>query len=100
MDDVQNANPTILNPSDLPTRRQTNEVKARADGGTGLFDDLIPSNGYESDISRSEASSDEEDSDEIEEIDAQEIYGMPPLRTSLFARTLLPTAPPKRTETQ
>lgn len=73
---IQNANPTILNPSDLPARRPTSIVKPRADGGTGLFDDLLPSHGYGSDISHSDASSDEEDEDAIEEIDAQEIYDL------------------------
>ncbi|KAI9728011.1 MAG: hypothetical protein M1828_005416 [Chrysothrix sp. TS-e1954] len=40
--DKDNANPTILNPSDLPTRRATTTEKPRIDGGTGLFDSLIP----------------------------------------------------------
>lgn len=75
-EDKQNANPTILNPSDLPTRGEDNPFKPRSDGGTGLFDDLVP--GYGSDISRSDSSSvgSDEEEDEVEEIDAQEIYGM------------------------
>ncbi|CAA9964482.1 hypothetical protein CFE70_008496 [Pyrenophora teres f. teres 0-1] len=40
--DKDNANPTILNPSDLPSRPSDSTAKRRHDGGTGLFDDLIP----------------------------------------------------------
>ena len=44
--DKQNANPTIISPSDLPTRRRQSDhnssIKRRTDGGTGLFDGLIP----------------------------------------------------------
>lgn len=79
MDDKDNANPNILNPSDLPSRRSDNVFKPRADGGTGLFDDLVPQNEYLSDSpSRSDSSSDDEE-EEREEIDAQEIYGTPPV---------------------
>ena len=33
--DKQNANPTILSLSDLPSRRTESNVKRRDDGGTG-----------------------------------------------------------------
>ena len=39
--DKDNANPTILNASDLPSRRRDNAPTSRDDGGTGLFDGLI-----------------------------------------------------------
>lgn len=77
--DKDNANPTILNASDLPSRRQKDTVKPRSDGGTGLFDGLIPSNSYlQNPLDQSyssSSSSDEEEEDEPEEIDEQEIYG-------------------------
>jgi hypothetical protein len=77
-DDLQNANPTILNPSDLPSRRRTSTVKQRRDGGTGLFDSLVPSYGYPYnalDVPTFPSDS-ESDDDLVEDIDEQEIYGM------------------------
>ncbi|KAF2096589.1 hypothetical protein NA57DRAFT_43120 [Rhizodiscina lignyota] len=91
--DKDNANPTIINPSDLPTRRRQSDnissIKRRTDGGTGLFDGLIPaiarsSHAYDpfaaplpvdSDAS-SPSSSDFGDDDVLEEIDEQEIYDL------------------------
>jgi len=84
--DKDNANPIIINPSDLPTRRRQSEnassIKRRTDGGTGLFDALLPSShGYDpfaaplpadSDASSSEP----EEDDVLEEIDEQEIYDL------------------------
>src|SRR5438105_4433956 len=73
--DKDNANPTILNPSDLPSRRQESPVKKREDGGTGLFDDLIPAYTYLNDPFDQPASSSDSDDDSVEDIDEQEIYG-------------------------
>ncbi|KAF2750914.1 hypothetical protein M011DRAFT_396203 [Sporormia fimetaria CBS 119925] len=74
--DKENANPTILNPSDLPSRRTDSSIKKREDGGTGLFDDLIPSYTYLSDpFERPVASSDSEDG-YAEDIDEQEVYDL------------------------
>ena len=76
-DDLQNANPTILNASDLPSRRRESTIKQRKDGSTGLFDSIVPSFGYP--YSASDASlsaSDSEEDDSREEIDEQEIYGV------------------------
>jgi hypothetical protein len=73
-DDIQNVNPTVLNASDLPSRRRESTVKQRKDGGTGLFDSLLPAYSYPYDESQS--SSSDSDDDAIEEIDEQEIYGM------------------------
>lgn len=70
-----NANPTILNPSDLPSRRSELSAKKRNDGGTGLFDDLIPAYTYLSDPLDSPVSSSESEDDFAEDIDEQEIYG-------------------------
>jgi metal-sulfur cluster biosynthetic enzyme len=75
--DKDNANPTILNPSDLPSRRSDSTAKRRDDGGTGLFDDLIPRYNYLSDpfddaVSASDSGSD----DARDDIDEQEIYDL------------------------
>jgi hypothetical protein len=75
MDDKDNANPTILNPSDLPSRRNEAAAKRRDDGASGLFDDLIPRYNYLSDPCEEPASASESDDDVVENIDEQEIYG-------------------------
>jgi hypothetical protein len=76
MDDKDNANPTILNPSDLPSRRNESAVKRRDDGGSGLFDDLVPRYDYLSDPFEESVSASESDDDVVENIDEQEIYGV------------------------
>jgi hypothetical protein len=73
-DDVQNANPTILNASDLPSRGHEDLSQPRKDGGTGLFDALLPTF-YPYDESESPPSSEEDEDDAAQEIDEQEIYG-------------------------
>lgn len=76
--DKDNANPTILNPSDLPSRRSEANIKRRDDGGTGLFDHLIPQYNYLNDpFDRPDSASDSDDGS-VEDIDEQEIYGEPP----------------------
>ncbi|CAI6332193.1 unnamed protein product [Periconia digitata] len=74
--DKDNANPTILNPSDLPSRRQESIGRRRNEGGTGLFDGLIPQYNYLNDpFEQSALSSDSED--EVSEIiDEQEVYDL------------------------
>jgi len=76
--DKDNANPTILNPSDLPKRRRESAAKKRPDGGTGLFDTLVPAYGYPYDPFESPSSSSEAESDDGvgEDIDEQEIYDL------------------------
>ncbi|KAF2831624.1 hypothetical protein CC86DRAFT_391143 [Ophiobolus disseminans] len=76
MDDKDNANPTILNPSDLPSRRSQSAAKARDDGGSGLFDDLIPRYNYLSDPFDDPLSDSDVDGDAVESIDEQEIYDL------------------------
>ncbi|KAJ9648432.1 hypothetical protein H2201_000767 [Coniosporium apollinis] len=71
-----NANPTILNQSDLPSRRSDSGVKKRDDGGTGLFDSLVPAYTYLTDPFDQPASSSDTDDDSVEEIDEQEIYDL------------------------
>jgi hypothetical protein len=77
MDDKDNANPTILNPSDLPSRRSEATVKRRDDGSTGLFDNLIPRYNYLNDPFEESVSASDSDDDAVESIDEQEIYGAP-----------------------
>ncbi|KAL6703723.1 hypothetical protein ACN47E_009104 [Coniothyrium glycines] len=72
-----NLNPTILNPSDLPSRRRESTARRRDDGGTGLFDDLIPRYNYLSDpFDEHVSASDSDDDDAREAIDEQEIYDL------------------------
>lgn len=74
--DKDNANPTILNPSDLPSRRRESTVKKRERAGVGLFDDLIPDHSYLNDPFDQPLSSSDSDNDSVsEDIDEQEIYG-------------------------
>ncbi|KAJ9625895.1 hypothetical protein H2203_004662 [Taxawa tesnikishii (nom. ined.)] len=83
MDDKDNANPTILNPSDLPSRRHESATK-KHNQGSGLFDGLIsayPS--YDSAFaappspaSPSTPSLTDDDDDEAEEIDEQEVFDL------------------------
>ncbi|KAF2674192.1 hypothetical protein BT63DRAFT_394727 [Microthyrium microscopicum] len=76
-DDIQNANPTILNASDLPSRRQDSNVQHRKDGGTGLFDALMPSYAYPYNAPETPSDSGDSAEDEIrEEIDEQEVYDL------------------------
>ncbi|GAB7364157.1 hypothetical protein MBLNU230_g4708t1 [Neophaeotheca triangularis] len=75
-----NANPTILNASDLPSRRREAEPAAKK---AGIFDTLAPAYpnyGFE-ELSSPEASSastlsDDEEDDRREEIDEQEVYDL------------------------
>ena len=79
-DELQNTNPTILNASDLPTRRRPSVTLKRADGGTGLFDALLPAQVFPHDPFSSSASSSSSDvdaeDDAVEPIDEQEIYDL------------------------
>jgi hypothetical protein len=84
--DKDNANPTILNPSDLPSRHRESSVKKRENGGTGLFDDLIPAYTYLSDpFESSSVSASDSDDYSVDEIDEQEIYGETPPHTVSFS---------------
>ena len=73
--DKDNANPTILDASDLPSRRGETAVKKRDDGGTGLFDGLVPAYSYLNDPLEEPLSSSDPEDDTPEDIDEQEIYG-------------------------
>ena len=78
MADPQNANPTILNASDLPTRRRRASSDKLAQNGPGIFS--YPSPAYSDDpFSQATSSKAESDSDSdsiVEPIDEQEIYDL------------------------
>merc|ERR1711939_610057 len=78
MEDGKNANPLILNPSDLPTRRR--RASARADLSNGTVTFAYPAPSFTNDPflrSSSPSSLEESDSDtENEPIDSQEIYDL------------------------
>ncbi|KAK8162752.1 hypothetical protein IWX90DRAFT_251620 [Phyllosticta citrichinensis] len=74
--DKDNANPTILNPSDLPSRRRESTVKNREGAGVGLFDNLIPDYAHLSDPFDQPLSSSDSDDDSVQDIDEQEIYDL------------------------
>ncbi|KAK4691217.1 hypothetical protein P7C71_g5733, partial [Lecanoromycetidae sp. Uapishka_2] len=81
MSETLNANPTIRNASDLPSRRRQGDSHSQSKIPQGLFASTVPPSAYLPDpfvppSSDSELSGD--DDDEIEPIDEQEIYGMIP----------------------
>jgi hypothetical protein len=74
MDNLQNANPTILNLSDLPTRKPAASTRPRS-----ALASLVPSYAHDpfAPSAVPDLISDDSDSDDsvVESIDAQEIYG-------------------------
>lgn len=80
-DNKDNANPTILNPSDLPSRRRESTTKkAQTDPLSTLFSCLIPAQpiydeGYHTSSSISD-NSDNDDDEESEDIDEQEVFDL------------------------
>lgn len=77
MEDGKNANPTILNPSDLPTRKRrasSNKI-SRINGGIFSYPAPLASNDpFASNDTLHNSDSDEES--EVEPIDEQEIYDL------------------------
>lgn len=71
VDNKDNANPTIINPSDLPTRRRVTPTEKRA----GLFDSLVPAHPTPTDPVFVSSHSDSED-ETPEDIDEQEVYDL------------------------
>ena len=78
MEDGKNANPTIINPSDLPTRRRKAATDESQPNGLGIFSH--PSPVYISDPFfqgfNPESSSDSDADSEVEPIDEQEIFDL------------------------
>lgn len=75
IDNKDNANPTIINPSDLPSRRRSTPTAKRP----GIFDALVPAYPHAIDAySLDEASpvSSESEDETREEIDEQEVYDL------------------------
>jgi len=79
MSEILNANPTIRNASDLPSRRRLGDSQPSSKTPKGLFSSTIPAAAYLPDpfspstSSESELSDEEEDG--VEPIDEQEVYG-------------------------
>lgn len=79
MSEILNANPTIRNASDLPSRRRQGNTRSPSKVPQGLFASTVPASAYLPDpfspstSSESELSDDEEGG--VEPIDEQEIYG-------------------------
>lgn len=79
MDDGRNANPTIRDASDLPTRRRRTSSSSPKSSPLGIFSGSIPKPQYLTDSfydSNPESESDSEDDNTIEPIDEQEIYDL------------------------
>ncbi len=78
MADPQNANPIILNPSDLPTRRRRAASNQSTQNGPAIFS--YPSPAYSDDpfspATSSKAESDSDNDSMVEPIDEQEIYDL------------------------
>lgn len=78
MSEILNANPTIRNTSDLPSRRRQASPHSFKQNTLGLFSSTVPASAYSPDPFTPLLSSDEENSDDddiVEPIDEQEIYG-------------------------
>ncbi|MCJ1403539.1 hypothetical protein MMC11_006762 [Xylographa trunciseda] len=78
MAEIQNANPTIRNASDLPTRRRRTSSPSTKKDPLGLFASTIPSSTYLVDPFDAALHTSESDSDDdtVEPIDEQEIYDL------------------------
>ncbi|CBX95659.1 similar to cytoplasmic protein required for cell viability [Plenodomus lingam JN3] len=79
--DKDNANPTILNPSDLPSRRRESTGRRQQSGGAGFITDLIPryspfSDPFDAPVSATDSDNDDDDDETSEAIDEQEIYDL------------------------
>lgn len=78
MADPQNANPIILNPSDIPTRRRQAPSKDSSPNALGIFTYPPPTyiNDPFSQATNSELDSDSDSDSLVEPIDEQEIYDL------------------------
>lgn len=78
MSEILNANPTVRNTSDLPSRRRETSPHSSKQHTLGLFSSTVPASACSPDPFAPSTSSDEENSDDddiVEPIDEQEIYG-------------------------
>ncbi|KAG7005866.1 hypothetical protein G7Y79_00017g042480 [Physcia stellaris] len=79
MSEILNANPTVRNTSDLPSRRRETSPHSSKQRTLGLFSSTVPASAYSPDPFTPSTSSDEENSDDddiVEPIDEQEIYAL------------------------
>ena len=94
MAEVLNANPTIRNASDLPSRRREGHSQPSSKAPRGLFSSTVPPSAYLPDPFSPSSPSDSEISDDddaaIEPIDEQEIYGTRQLLLSKCSHLTLP----------
>ena len=93
MSEILNANPTIRNASDLPSRRQHFSCQTSSKSPLGLLASTVPTYAYLPDpfspaISDPENSDSEDDS--VDPIDEQEIYG---IASSIFYLNMTPYLP-------
>lgn len=74
---MDNANPTVLNVTNLPTRRGVGAAGSQKCPGSEIKElmDMKPVLNYESELSDPESASESDDDETIEPIDEQEIYG-------------------------
>jgi hypothetical protein len=73
---LDNANPTVLSASDLPSHRQTRKFRDAATNKPGIRDVLMTMPSYAMDpFYLSDFSDEDSDDSTVEPIDEQEIYG-------------------------
>ena len=97
MSEILNANPTIRNASDLPSRRRQGNNQRPSKVPQGLFASTVPASAYLPDPFSPSTSSESDFSDEddggVEPIDEQEIYGKATAPTSLVEILYSPDKP-------
>ena len=77
MDDLQNANPTIINAADLPTRKRRQSSSEGTRRGQSIFDYPAPATYNDPLNARDQSlSSDSDDESAAEPIDEQEVYDL------------------------
>lgn len=88
MYNMDNANPTVLNATDLPTRRGRDGVSKGKAPGSEILELMVMKSRYTiQDSNLSDLDSDLESDDDVavEPIDEQEIYGRPPPSLGLLS---------------
>ena len=77
MDDLQNANPTIINAADLPTRKRRQSSNKDTRRSQSIFDYPAPATFSDSlNAQEQSLSSDTDDESAVEPIDEQEVYDL------------------------
>ena len=91
MSEILNANPTIRNASDLPSRRRHEDSHSQSKAPKGLFASIIPPEAYLPDPFEPQSPYSEVSDEEEEPIDEQEIYGRirPSSPHALLAKPLI-----------